>query len=303
MKNDNVILNKSKFFAIRIIKLYKYLSDEKKEFVLSKQVLRSGTSIGANEREAARAQSKADFIAKQHIALKEADETCYWLELLHETDYVSDKEFESIYSEANELIKLLVAIIKSAKANKNSSFLTLNSTFLILNYTHQEIFMCYNVVSESEESTVVSEYKSEEKRSDAYQSEEELEKEFIHLLTEMSYEYLPIHNKDELLPNLRKKLEELNNYAFTDTEWEQFYNNCIAGKNDGIVEKTRRIQEDNVQILHRDNGETKNITLFDKKNIHNNKLQVIHQYEENGGRYKNRYDVTILVNGLPLVHI
>ena len=161
----------------------------------------------------------------------------------------------------------------------------------------------YNVVSESEESTVVSEYKSEEKRSDAYQSEEELEKEFIHLLTEMSYEYLPIHNKDELLPNLRKKLEELNNYVFTDTEWEQFYNNCIAGKNDGIVEKTRRIQEDNVQILHRDNGETKNITLFDKKNIHNNKLQVIHQYEENGGNYKNRYDVTVLVNGLPLVHI
>ena len=161
----------------------------------------------------------------------------------------------------------------------------------------------YNVVSESEESTVVSEYKSEEKRSDAYQSEEELEKEFIHLLTEMSYEYLPIHNKDELLPNLRKKLEELNSYSFTDTEWEQFYNNCIAGKNDGIVEKTRRIQEDNVQILHRDNGETKNITLFDKKNIHNNKLQVIHQYEENGGNYKNRYDVTVLVNGLPLVHI
>lgn len=161
----------------------------------------------------------------------------------------------------------------------------------------------YNVVSESEESTVVSEYKSEEKRSDAYQSEEELEKEFIHLLTEMSYEYLPIHNKDELLPNLRKKLEELNNYSFTDTEWEQFYNNCIAGKNDGIVEKTRRIQEDNVQILHRDNGETKNITLFDKKNIHNNKLQVIHQYEENDGSYKNRYDVTVLVNGLPLVHI
>ncbi len=114
---------------------------------------------------------------------------------------------------------------------------------------------------------------------------------------------MPIHNKDELLPNLRKKLEELNNYSFTDTEWEQFYNNCIAGKNDDIVEKTRRIQEDNVQILHRDNGETKNITLFDKKNIHNNKLQVIHQYEENGGNYKNRYDVTVLVNGLPLIHI
>ena len=161
----------------------------------------------------------------------------------------------------------------------------------------------YNVVSESEESTVVSEYKSTEKRSDAYQSEEDLEKEFIHLLTEMSYEYLPIHNKDELVPNLRTKLEELNSYSFTDTEWEQFYNNCIVGKNDGIVEKTRRIQEDNIQILHRDNGETKNITIFDKKNIHNNKLQVIHQYQENNGNYKNRYDVTILVNGLPLIHI
>ena len=88
----------------------------------------------------------------------------------------------------------------------------------------------YNVVSESEESTVVSEYKSEEKRSDAYQSEEELEEEFIHLLTEMSYEYLPIHNKDELLPNLRKKLEELNNYSFTDTEWGQFYTTALRAK-------------------------------------------------------------------------
>lgn len=88
----------------------------------------------------------------------------------------------------------------------------------------------YNVVSESEESTVVSEYKSEEKRSDAYQSEEELEKEFIHLLTEMSYEYLPIHNKDELLPNLRKKLEELNNYSFTDTEWGSFITTALRAK-------------------------------------------------------------------------
>lgn len=118
MNRDNVIIDKSKAFAIRIIKLYKYLLDEKKEFILSKQILRCGTSIGANAREASRAQSKADFIAKHHIALKEADETCYWLELLHETDFISEKEFESIYSEANELIKLLVSILKTSKTNQ-----------------------------------------------------------------------------------------------------------------------------------------------------------------------------------------
>lgn len=90
--------------------------------------------------------------------------------------------------------------------------------------------------------------------------------------------YLPIRNEKELILNLRKKLEELNNYLFTDSEWKQFFSNCIAGQNDGIEEKTRRIQEDYVQILHRDNGETKNILLIDKKDIHNNKLQVINQY-------------------------
>ncbi len=161
----------------------------------------------------------------------------------------------------------------------------------------------FNVVVQSNECTVVSEYKPEAKRSEAYQSEADLEREFIKLLGEMGYEKLPIHNEEELIPNLRKKLEELNDYHFTDTEWKQFFNSCIAGQNDGIIEKTRRIQDDYVQILHRDNGETKNILLIDKKDIHNNKLQVINQYEEDGGSYKNRYDVTILVNGLPLVHI
>lgn len=110
--------NYPKAFAIRIIKLYQYLTSEKQEYTLSKQALRSGTSIGANVRESLRAQSKADFIAKQNIALKEADETCYWLELLHETDFITDNEFESMYAEANELVKLLVSIIKTAKANK-----------------------------------------------------------------------------------------------------------------------------------------------------------------------------------------
>lgn len=161
----------------------------------------------------------------------------------------------------------------------------------------------FNIVAQSNESTVVSEYKPETKRSEAYQSEAELEREFIRLLGEMGYEYLPVHQESDLIFNLRKKLEELNRYVFTDSEWKQFFSSCIAGQNDGIAEKTRRIQEDYVQILHRDNGETKNILLIDKKNIHNNKLQVINQYVNSDGKYDNRYDVTVLVNGLPLVHI
>lgn len=161
----------------------------------------------------------------------------------------------------------------------------------------------YNVVVQSEESTVLTEYVSNGKRTEAYQSESDLEREFIKLLAELGYEYLSVKTEAELIPNLRKKLEELNDYAFSDSEWEQFFNSSIAGKNDGIVEKTRRIQEDYIQVLHRDNSATKNIKLIDKKNIHNNKLQVINQYKNNDGKYDNRYDVTILVNGLPLVHI
>lgn len=161
----------------------------------------------------------------------------------------------------------------------------------------------YNVIAQSEESTVLAEYISQGKRAESYQSEAGLEHELIKLLGELGYEYLPIHNEAELISNLRKKLEELNDYQFSDSEWEQFFTGCIAGKNDGIVEKTRRIQEDYIQVLYRDNGATKNITLIDKKNIYNNRLQVINQYENHDGKYENRYDVTILVNGLPLVHI
>lgn len=160
----------------------------------------------------------------------------------------------------------------------------------------------YNVVSASDESTVITEYKPSAKRSDSYQSEADLEREFIRLLGEQSYEYLNIKSEEDLIKNLRKKLEELNNYEFTDGEWERFFNECMANPNEGIVEKTRKIQEDNVQNLKTDTGFTKNITLIDKKNIHNNKLQVINQYEATGN-YDNRYDVTILVNGLPLVHV
>ena len=113
MKNDNIIADKSKAFALRIIKLYKYLSSEKNEYILSKQILRSGTSIGANVREATRAQSKADFNSKIAIALKEAEETSYWLELLHESGFIDSDPYNSIYSDCTELCKILMSISKA----------------------------------------------------------------------------------------------------------------------------------------------------------------------------------------------
>lgn len=115
LKLDNVIVEKSKLFALRIIKLYKYLKNEQREFVLSQQILRSGTSIGASVKEAIRGQSKPDFYAKMNIALKEASETEYWLELLSESNFIKNSHFESIYSDCQEIIKLLVAITKTQK--------------------------------------------------------------------------------------------------------------------------------------------------------------------------------------------
>ena len=161
----------------------------------------------------------------------------------------------------------------------------------------------YNVVMSMPESTVVAEYEPQKTRSDAYQSEAALEKAFIDMLTEQGYTYLAINNAEDLRANLRTQLEELNHYQFSDKEWERFFTQILANANDGIVEKTRKIQEDNVQVLKRDNGSSKNITLIDKKNIHNNSLQVINQYVESRGNENNRYDVTILVNGFPMVHI
>ncbi len=161
----------------------------------------------------------------------------------------------------------------------------------------------YTVISQSNEETVVAEYKPVTSRSDAYQSEAALEKEFIRMLQEQSYEYIKIHEEKDLLVNLRKQLSILNDYEFSEDEWKQILNNCICKPNAGIKEKTQIIQEDHVFPLRRDNGDTKNIKLIDKSNIHNNRLQVINQYEVNDGKYKNRYDVTILVNGLPLVHV
>ena len=115
MVENNLILAKSKAFALRVIRLYQFLNSEKKEFILSKQVLRSGTSIGANAKEAANAQSKADFYAKMYIAYKEANETEYWLELLHESGYIENSAFESIYTDCKEIIKILAAITKTQK--------------------------------------------------------------------------------------------------------------------------------------------------------------------------------------------
>lgn len=161
----------------------------------------------------------------------------------------------------------------------------------------------YNVVMETSTSTVVAEYEPLKRKSDRYQSEAALEHEFIRMLTEQGYDYLEIHEQDTLVKNLRTQLELLNDYKFSENEWDRFFNNNIANNNDGIVEKTRKIQEDHIQVLKKDDGTSKNIYLLDKKNIHNNRLQVINQYVENNGNYDNRYDVTILVNGIPLVHV
>lgn len=162
----------------------------------------------------------------------------------------------------------------------------------------------YNIVASTDEATVVAEYAAEYNvRPEKYQSEAELEREFISQLTSQGYEYISVHNEAALIENLRKQLELLNDFTFTDSEWDRFFTECIANTNEGIVEKTRKIQDDHIQILKREDGTTKNIYLLDKKNIHNNRLQVINQYEEAGGKHETRYDVTILVNGLPLVHV
>jgi type I restriction enzyme R subunit len=163
--------------------------------------------------------------------------------------------------------------------------------------------MQYNIISENGENTVVAEYKPGYNKESNYQSEAELERAFIKQLQEQAYEYLPIKNENDLIINLRKQLEKLNNYSFSDNEWDDFFKKIIANEKFSIVEKTKLIQEDHIQLLKCDNGSSKNIYLLDKENIHNNSLQVINQYEEDKGQRANRYDVTILVNGLPLVHV
>ena len=160
-----------------------------------------------------------------------------------------------------------------------------------------------SLISESDNSTVLAEYKVLDKVESSYQSESELENELINTLIDQGYERVYINSEDELILNLRKQLEKLNNYHFTDGEWDSFFSKVIANKNDYIIEKTRLIQEDYKQEITLDSGEKRNIYLIDKNNIHNNSLQVLNQYVNNYGNFDNRYDVTILVNGLPLVHV
>ena len=160
-----------------------------------------------------------------------------------------------------------------------------------------------SLISENDNSTVLAEYKALDRVATSFQSESALEKELINTLVEEGYEYLSIHSENELILNLRNQLEKLNNYQFTDGEWDFFFSKVIANKNDYIIEKTRLIQEDYKQEITLDSSEKRNIYLIDKNSIHNNRLQVINQYVNNDGNYDNRYDVTILVNGFPLVHI
>ena len=165
----------------------------------------------------------------------------------------------------------------------------------------------YDPIAVSSESTVVAEYVPDAAGARTYQSEAELERELIRLLQSQAYEYLPVTSEAQIVANLRTQLEALNGITFSDAEWLQIFTERVAGANDGIVEKTLRIQEDHVQLLKRDDGSTKNILLIDKQNIHNNRLQVINQYAidqgDGGAARSNRYDVTVLVNGLPMVHI
>jgi type I restriction enzyme R subunit len=161
----------------------------------------------------------------------------------------------------------------------------------------------FNVIVSSNETTVVAEYVAKNNCSNSYQSEAQLEQDFIKRLQEQGYEYISFTNEVELVANLRRQIEKLNDYKFYDSEWERLCNEYLINKNEGIVEKTRKVQVDERHSFRLDNGLTKNIAIIDKKNIHNNHLQVINQYKETTGTYDTRYDVTILVNGLPLVHI
>jgi len=164
----------------------------------------------------------------------------------------------------------------------------------------------YNLVAENPQSTVVAEYyKPAEMVRDgsSYQSEADLERAFIKQLETQAYEYLPIISEVDLVLNLRKQLEKLNDFTFTNSEWERFFVGELANPNQSIAEKTATIQEDHIKNLTREDGTTKNVYLIKKDNIHDNSLQLINQYTTEDGQRANRYDVTVLVNGLPLVHI
>ena len=162
----------------------------------------------------------------------------------------------------------------------------------------------YNIIATISEKTVITKYKpSKEDREDTYQTEMQMEKKFIDMLKKQGYQYANIKNENELIQNLKNCLERLNNITFSDNEWKSFYKEAILSNNEDIIQKTKKIQEDFIQTLIRDDGTYKNIKFIDKYNIHNNFLQVINQFQDNEGKYNSRYDVTILINGFPLVHI
>lgn len=161
----------------------------------------------------------------------------------------------------------------------------------------------FNLVAQNTQSTVVAEFKPEKIRATSYQSEADLEQAFVKQLQSQAYEYVSIKSEQDLIANLRQQLEKLNSFTFTDSEWDRFFVGQLANPNQSIVEKTVTVQEDYIKNLTRDDGSVKNIYLIKKDNIHDNNLQVINQYAAEDGQRSNRYDVTVLVNGLPLVHI
>ena len=159
----------------------------------------------------------------------------------------------------------------------------------------------YNVIAEQENSTVMAHYEPMPREDKGYQSEAALEAAFIQQLVEQGYERVDIKSEEQLIANLRKQMERLNKLTFSDNEWNQLFNQHIASPQMTIEDKTERIQRSEIVNITRDNGSSQNVKLIDKKDIHNNHLQVLNQYVPEGGAHENRYDVTILVNGLPLV--
>lgn len=160
----------------------------------------------------------------------------------------------------------------------------------------------FDVMAFGGQATVCSALPKQQRRSSAYQSEAQLEDAFVKQLCRQGYERLVVSSEEELIANLRMQLEALNRMNFSDKEWARLFKGWIAADNDGIVEKTRRIQRDHVYALRMDDGSVRNVSLIDKRNVHNNRMQVMNQYAQQGS-YDNRYDVTVLVNGLPLVHV
>lgn len=160
----------------------------------------------------------------------------------------------------------------------------------------------FDVMAFGGQATVCSALPKQQRRSSSYQSEAQLEDAFVKQLCRQGYERLVVSSEEELIANLRMQLEDLNRMNFSDKEWARLFKGWIAADNDGIVEKTRRIQRDHVYALRMDDGSVRNVSLIDKRNVHNNRMQVMNQYAQQGS-YDNRYDVTVLVNGLPLVHV